>query len=323
MYHNSSYIASKNKCAFLICCHQWSVDSTSAPSHRPFPDLFVPKAVPWYFTYRMRKTIIFSDLDGTLLDEKYSFSAALPALRLIEERNTPLILCSSKTRTEIEAYRARLGNRHPFIPENGGGIFVPKGYFRRNIYITGFLPEEEASYHVIRLGAKYAVLREAIEGLRREGFRVKGFGDMTVEGITALTGLSSEEAAMSKERDFDEPFIVEDTGETMDRLVEAIEAKGLRVTQGRLHHILGDSDKGKAVTILSAMYRKRLGRIVTIAIGDSPNDLPMLRSVDLPVLVRKSDGSHDQRIDIPNLVRADGVGPGGWNDFLLRWLQSH
>ena len=72
--------------------------------------------------------IIFTDLDGTLLDKKYSYESALPALALIESHKIPLVLCSSKTRSEIEFYRTKLNNDHPFICENGGGIFIPIGY---------------------------------------------------------------------------------------------------------------------------------------------------------------------------------------------------
>ncbi len=48
-------------------------------------------------------TVIFTDLDGTLLHpETYSFKAALPALEIIRRRRIPLVLCSSKTRAELE-----------------------------------------------------------------------------------------------------------------------------------------------------------------------------------------------------------------------------
>ena len=72
----------------------------------------------------MSKIIVFTDLDGTLLHPKtYSFEAAMPALKLIKEKDIPIILCSSKTRAEIEVYRKKLDNQHPFVSENGGGIF--------------------------------------------------------------------------------------------------------------------------------------------------------------------------------------------------------
>lgn len=70
--------------------------------------------------------IIFTDLDGTLLDRQtYSWDAARPALGLIKERSIPLALCSSKTRAEIEVIRKELDNPDPFICENGGGNLYP------------------------------------------------------------------------------------------------------------------------------------------------------------------------------------------------------
>ncbi len=47
----------------------------------------------------MKKLIIFTDLDGTLLDlHTYSFEKSLPGLGLLRQKNVPLVFCSSKTR---------------------------------------------------------------------------------------------------------------------------------------------------------------------------------------------------------------------------------
>ncbi|HEY4579910.1 MAG TPA: HAD-IIB family hydrolase, partial [Candidatus Acidoferrales bacterium] len=65
--------------------------------------------------------IVFTDLDGTLLDyHTFSWTAANEALAEIERRRVPLVFCTSKTRAEIEALRRKIGNAHPFISENGG-----------------------------------------------------------------------------------------------------------------------------------------------------------------------------------------------------------
>ena len=77
-----------------------------------------------------KKLIIFTDLDGTLLDHKtYAATKARQALLCLKKNNIPLIICTSKTRPEIEFYRQKLRISHPFIAENGGAIFIPKGYF--------------------------------------------------------------------------------------------------------------------------------------------------------------------------------------------------
>lgn len=265
--------------------------------------------------------IIFTDFDGTLLDySTYSFKAAMPALDLLKERNIPLVICSSKTRKEIEYYRKELDNNHPFISENGGGIFIPKNYFGFTFHSSRFTVEDEKGYHIIRLGAQYSVLRMAIQKLRSEGFKVKGFGDMTIQELVEIANLSIDEAGMAKERDFDEPFIFQGNELETQRLFKAIKSKGFNYTQGRFFHILGNSDKGNAVSILIDLYKRNFGEIITIAIGDSPNDIPMLEKVDYPVIVQKPDGNYDSRINIPNIIKAEGIGPDGWNKVVIRLI---
>lgn len=261
----------------------------------------------------MKKIIIFTDLDGTLLDARtYSFEPAIPALKLLKDKDVPLIICSSKTKREIEYYREKLDNHYPFISENGGGIFLPK-HLRFKIKDSRFKIDEDDKYQIIRLGARYSDLRKALMELHSEGFNVKGFGDMTAEELADIANMSLEEVRMAKERDFDEPFIFKGDDLELKRLFESINAKGFNYTQGRFFHILGNSDKGKAVSILIDLYKKKLGEIITIAIGDSPNDIPMLERVDYPVIVQKPDGNYNQQIKVPNIIKAEGIGPEGWN----------
>ncbi|GMT47759.1 MAG: mannosyl-3-phosphoglycerate phosphatase [bacterium] len=259
--------------------------------------------------------VIFTDLDGTLLSyDNCSFEEALDALEVIKQKRIPLVLCSSKTRSEIELYRERLANTDPFVSENGGGIYIPAGYFTKSPDVG---VRQDNGYRVITLGKRYSELRDGLGRLRELGFRVKGFGDMTVEEVASITGLSPEEAKLSKEREFDEPFIMED-GADEGRLRDAVLSLGLNFTVGRHYHLMGESNKGKAVRILTELYRKEFGDIRTIAMGDSPNDIPMLEAVDIPVLVQKPGGIYDSRIVIPRLVRAEGVGPDGWRKVIMK-----
>ena len=269
----------------------------------------------------MRQAVIFTDLDGTLLDyTTYSFEKALSALSLIRRKKVPLVICSSKTKREIEYYRQRLGNDHPFISENGGGIYIPKDYFGLHVRLEGLEIRREDGYLVIRLGARYGDLRRVVETLRQEGFRIKGFGDMTAKELSEAANMTIVEAEMARQRDFDEPFVFEGDEAKADRLFGRIRSEGFSVTRGRFFHILGDSDKGKAVTILADFYKKKFGEITTIAIGDSPNDITMLENVDHPVIVQRPDGTYDARIDLPGLEKADGIGPEGWNRAVLAVL---
>jgi mannosyl-3-phosphoglycerate phosphatase family protein len=262
-----------------------------------------------------RRLIIITDLDGTLLDAlTYSFQEAGPALELIRQRDIPLVICSSKTRAEIEVYRRRLDNGHPFISENGGGIYIPAGYFP--FHGSG---GRQGGYELIALGSPYEEIRKRFLAMRdRLGTAVRGFGDMTIEEVADLTGLTPEEANLAKQRDFAEPFIF--SGAPDDRFLREIEGEKLRWTQGRFFHIMGDHHKGRAVTMLRRLYEQTGGPVLTIGIGDSLNDLPFLLAVDRPVLVKKVSGKHDGRINIPDLVRTEGIGPAGWNEAVLEML---
>lgn len=265
----------------------------------------------------MHKTIIFTDLDGTLLDaDNYAYDAALPALAEIAARNIPLVFCSSKTRAEIEVYRERTGNRHPFIVENGGGIFIPQGYF--SAPVAG---DAIDSYQRLTLGKPYAEIRQHFVTLREQlHAAVRGFSDMSTAEVAKLTGLSPDDAVRAMQRDFEEPFVFIETPDV--NFLHAIENSGLNWTQGRIFHIMGQHDKGRAVNILQSLYAAELGSITSIALGDNLNDLPMLNAVDYPVLIMHKDGGFDQRVTVPGLIKSVSPGPLGWNDILLQMLCS-
>ncbi len=272
----------------------------------------------------MPRPIIFSDLDGTLLDsENYAFTAALPALELVRAREIPLVICTSKTRSEIEYWRKRLNNVAPFISENGGGIFVPPSYFSPDEIAAEWKKTERIDgYIVLVLGRPYHLLRKRLKELQREGFDVRGFGDMGFTEIAEITGLELEQVKLAKRREYDEPFVFTGGKERIRTLLDSIQEKGLQCAQGRLYHLTGDNDKGKAVEKLKRLYERKFDDIVTIGLGDSPVDFPMLERVDYPVLVRNYRGEHDRRISLPNLIRSEGVGPEGWNKTVLELLSE-
>lgn len=271
----------------------------------------------------MKNMVIFTDLDGTLLDSSdYSFQKAIPALEVLRKSAIPLVLCSSKTRKEIEYYQNKIDNKQPFISENGGGIFIPKGYFAISVLNQVIEVSEIDDYYMVTLGAPYSDLRNVLQSLREKGFHIIGFGDMTVGEVSEQTGLSMHEAEMAKEREFDEVFL--HVGDEKERLalLSSIEAAGYCHTSGRYFHIMGKSDKGKAVAILTELYGKIYDNLFTVAIGDNPNDVPMFEQVDYPIIVQNKNGLYDERINTSRLIKADGIGPEGWNKAIMNLLSS-
>jgi mannosyl-3-phosphoglycerate phosphatase len=251
--------------------------------------------------------VIFTDLDGTLIDhDSYDAAAAMDALRNAQDAGIPICICSSKTRKEIIYFRDALRIADPFIYENGAAVFVPEGYFQ-----PGRAPE------VIELGTPYYALVAALRLAREElGVRLRGFHEISYKELSTLSGLSPAMARFALEREYDEPFWFEDDCPDIDGLKRVLGRHSLNVVRGgRFHHVIGDNNKGKAVEMLSNRFRNRGQNVVFAGLGDSPNDIPMLQRVDIPILVRSQSGSYDDetRRALPLVRLADGIGPHGWN----------
>jgi mannosyl-3-phosphoglycerate phosphatase len=262
--------------------------------------------------------IVFTDLDGTLLDPKsYSYDAARPALELLKDMGIPLVLVSSKTRAEIEAWRARLENHDPFIVENGGALFVPCGYWP----VPFQAPASRDGYDVIEFGDPYAqlvrVLREASHESR---CHVIGFYDMDIEEVSVRCGMSLEQAALAKKREYDEPFEI--LGANGNRLLARIEKRRKRWTRGgRFYHILGANDKAHCVRLLAHFYERAFGDVTTVGLGDGLNDAGFLRAVDIPVVMESADSAKLRR-SVPHARLSELPGPEGWNRAVLGILQT-
>ncbi len=273
------------------------------------------------------KAVVFTDLDATLLDaETYSWAPATEAIEGLKARGASIVLVSSKTFAEMEPLHRELGLHDPFVMENGGGIV-----FSSAMPVAGELvslrdttaPIPRGDLFVLPLGVRYAQLVTALGDISRQiGLPFKGFAAMSCEEVASLTGLGIREAEHARTRDFDEPFVV--TGELGTRehlLAKAARQRGLTVVQGgRFWHLMGHEGKGRAVSLLIEAYRRFHSSIVTLGLGDSPNDYAFLELVDIPVVL----GGAAHGLILPDSLRKGrltyGPGPNGWNAAILAWL---
>ena len=267
--------------------------------------------------------IIFTDLDGTLLDHHdYRFDAALPALAEVRRLEIPLILTTSKTLAEVEPLNQALENPQPVIIENGGAMAFPLAHD----YPFELTAHERNNDHaIIRFSPPYAQIRSFIEEQRDSyGYGLRGFGDMSTAEIAQETGLDGEEAARAKQRTCSEPFQWSDSEERLRQLGTAAQASGLRLTRGgRFWHLMGDTNKAEALRAMRNLYNgSRESALLTIALGDSDNDLEMLQTADIAVVIKHHDGSHLDCHGIKRTIKTEQPGPTGWNSAILQLISE-
>ena len=252
--------------------------------------------------------LVFTDLDGTLLDHNsYDYRPALPALLGLKERGIPIIPVSSKTYAELQVHMQQLQLDGPLVAENGAVIvypdeepqIAPPGYLQMRDYLVDCRANPE--------------------------FDFIGFGDMSPEEVMEATGLDETSARLAMQRLASEPLIWQGSEEGLQQFKQKVTKAGLRLLQGgRFLHLLSDTDKGRAIKhIVNHMRNKGIAIRRTIALGDSDNDREMLLAADIPIIVRKHNGSHMPLPERPGAYLTDEAGPAGWNQAILELLQKH
>jgi mannosyl-3-phosphoglycerate phosphatase len=270
------------------------------------------------------KIVVFSDLDATLLDEEtYSWKPAERAIEALRRREAALVMVTSKTLSEVELLHEELGFNDPFVFENGGGIALREGMPLREHLLQGEPKINEfhrKGFAVFALGTRYEVLVKSLAEISAEvGTPLLGFSGMSNGEVAKATGLPPEQAAKARMRLFDEPFVIPVGSKSLEaEIQDAALRRGLHVVKGgRFWHLIGHAGKGKAVSILLEGFRKGYGELVSIGLGDSPNDFPFLRLVDIPVVLGKPSEADPVLSLSERAHRYDVPGPKGWNQAVL------
>jgi len=253
--------------------------------------------------------IVFSDLDGTILDHNsYSYEESLEGINILKKRDVPLVLVSSKTFPEMKELYSELGLNGPFIFENGGGIAWPQ---------PGIIDRE---FRIELLGKNPVYLRKKKYRLEQALCQeIMFLADMNTEEIVSRTGLTRKRAELAKKRLASLPFVFpgqKKSGiEEIKRINSIISSDGISITKGgRFFHLFSEgTGKGNAVRRIIDSYASGSDdSVISIGVGDSENDIAMLESVDSAFLVRKHDGTVINS-GITGIRIMQGKGPAGFS----------
>ena len=252
---------------------------------------------------------VVTDLDGTLMDHHYDWSAAMDAIRCLQRHGIPVIPCTSKTAEEVLRFRELADLHDPFIVENGGAIYGESA--------TGELWQQD-------LGPSWRQLRPQLADLEHElGEPLPALDDLSDAEAVRLLGLSGEALKQAQRRQCSVPFVPPSDPGSRQRLQLLAESRQLGLVQGnRLGHLLGGGvSKGQALQTL----KQRLGvsGVKVLALGDSPNDLPLLEAGDCAVVVPGPAGVHSELqagVDEGRFQLAPAPHGKGWSAAVLRWI---
>jgi mannosyl-3-phosphoglycerate phosphatase len=189
--------------------------------------------------------------------------------------------------------------------------------------------EKTSEVILVELGESADNIRKKLSYTRRKyDLNFKGVADLSLEEICNLVSVSKEQARRMAKRNYGET-ILQIQNEDFSRFIECVKAEGMQVIYGgRFFDVTIGTDKGLAVGLLKRLFNKRFHDNVTFfGIGDSPNDVPMLSLMDVPILVQRTNRSwlnYEEMImknetdgvgiDTNRIIRIKGIGPNGWQN---------
>jgi mannosyl-3-phosphoglycerate phosphatase len=237
---------------------------------------------------------LFADIDGVLsVSPPDQLACDLRHLHALAP-SVALVLCSGRTRPEIEHVTHALGIRHPFICEHGAAAFVPEGYFPFDV------PDANpvAGYQVVEFGRSSASVVDALRRVAdRQGVALRLFSEMRVDEVAQECGMTPLDARLAKLRDYGEMFRPLDSDfRARARLLDGLRSAHLRcVTGTRFDHVGASVDIGVGVSMLRSLYRRAYGSIITVGIADWRAEVDVLQLTECPIVVESTMGAFHPR----------------------------
>lgn len=269
--------------------------------------------------------VLFTALENCLLDPRTdSCSAAEEVLAELDRRRIPWVIFSGRTRAQLDPLRRKMGHRHPFVAENGGGLFLPQDYF--NIAVEG--SRRAGGFQLIPMGTPYAETCAALEEIAGESdIEIASLARMKLQETAQNLGVSMDEAHRARQREFEELFFIAGATEkkTAD-FVELARQRGFTAHAGEpLWRFSGVPDAGPAARQLVKLYRAAAPRerFQVVGIGSSESDLPMLAAANKQYLL-EIPGKKPQEGETPKSAQIERAGPAGaasWAKLVLRVLE--
>jgi len=246
---------------------------------------------------------VVSDVDGTLMDHSYDLAPAKETIELLQKLSIPVILCTSKTASEVKVIRKELNLTDPYIVENGAAIYGES--------------LEKVNGEII-LGKKYEFLEEILSFISKEiNYNLIPLNNLTDKDATKLTGLKGNSLNLMRDRHWSMPFL-NPPSFLEEKINICCKKFKVDVFKGnRMSHLLStNSNKGKAINALKKYSNFKNLKI--IGLGDSPNDLPLLLNSDIRIVIPGINGPNlnlvDQLKDLEFILASEPNGFGWKNE---------
>ena len=267
----------------------------------------------------MKKFLIFTDLDGTLLDhENYSFGNNKKLISKIINNKNELIFNTSKTFTEsIKLLKEINLMNMPFSTENGAVLYFPKTRFRKikNSFNYG-------SFWKIRIAKLSSKSWYQFLLKKQKKYKLLIAQDLSSNSLKKYTNLNNTKMMLNREAS--QIILWEDSLVNLKKFRNELksEKEGVLIQGSRFMQISSICNKRIAKKLISHAYYIQFHGTYsknTIALGDSKNDIDMLNSAKYSCIIKNPSGVFPKlNFNKKNIFRSTKLAPDGWSQVLYK-----
>ena len=260
-----------------------------------------------------KKILIFTDLDGSLLDkETFKFDVIKDYFKELVRNGIIIIPNSSKTEAELLDFNEQNNLDLSFITENGSSI-----HGLNKIHHN--LPDK------IIISRTINEIRNVYEENISLDFKNKTTHilELEIEVQQKILGLPLDKIKLAIKRDHSLPIKFNGTEIEKKEFIKILKNSGLTIqTGGRIMNVCDNVNKSIAMSKALQLIRKQLDdEVITIGVGDNENDIEMIKQTDYPCLV-KNENFDSSLINIDNLIKSTEPSPNGWADVIKTAIQK-
>jgi len=276
---------------------------------------------------RQTSCVLYIAVDGLIPVRGKAISGFDEFTAALDHAGIPAVWLTSRSRLQFDEPRRRLGHRHPFIAEDGCGIYLPADYFH-------LLPDVAVTrgrkVSTLRLGRFTCIpiakaLPAASEGLTElsedSGIAIVALRALSPRELSQNLGLPPREAELVRQRDFDELFFFAGAPqESIDHFLEDGRGAGMEF---RPHGALWSAAIGasipRCVAVLSKLYDRALrNHAPSVAVATPEFGSGLFGSCDRTILLsdRRADSAANNQSEAPRTREIPLNSPAVWERVL-------
>ena len=267
----------------------------------------------------MKRYLIFTDLDGTLLDHKnYSYGDNKKFISSIINNHNDVIFNTSKTFSESSDLINELNlTNMPFSTENGALLYFPKNRFKK---IKNSL--DYGRYWKIKIAKLSSLNWHKFLLKKQKIFKFLIAQDLDSKILKKYTNLDNTIKMLKREAS--QIILWQDSLINLKKFKYEVkhEKQGILIQGSRFMQISSVCNKRIAKNLISHVYDIQFhGKYSknTIALGDSKNDIDMLNSAKYSCLIKNPSGSFPKlRSNKKNIIKSSKLAPDGWSQVLYK-----